>query len=54
MICLGKEENVKQESELHGFLSTLLSDKLSPKEKEKVLEGKYGIETTVEMERGLQ
>ena len=31
-----------------------LSDKLSPREKEKILEEEYEIETTVEMEGGMQ
>ena len=32
---------------LIGMLGTLLSDKLSPQEKEEVLEREYNIETTV-------
>ena len=54
MICLGKEEEVEKGNRLHGVLSTLLSDKLSPREKEKILEEEYEIETTVEMEGGMQ
>ena len=54
MICLGKDEDVKKGNLLHGMLQTLLSEQLSPREKENILEEEYGIETTVEMEGGLQ
>ncbi len=54
MICLGKEEDVSKGNRLHGMLFTLLSDKLSPQEKEKILEEEYDIETTAEMEGGIQ
>lgn len=43
-----------QGNELHGLLSTLLSDELEPAEKKKILEQEYGIATSVEMEGGLQ
>lgn len=54
MICLGKEEDMAKGNKLHGMLSTLLSSKLSPQEKETILEEEYHIETTVEMEGGMQ
>ena len=54
MICLGKDEDAGKGSRLHGMLTTLLSSKLSPAEKEVILEEKYGIETTVEVEGGLE
>ena len=54
MICLGKEKDREKGNDLHGMLSTLLSNELSPKEKENLLEERYGIDTTVEMEGGLQ
>ena len=54
MICLGKEEKIKEGNKLHGMLATLLSGSLSPQEKEQILEEEYGIETTVEMEGGLR
>lgn len=50
MICLGKEKNIKKGNRLHGMLSTLLSDSLSPKEKENILTEEYSIETTVDIE----
>lgn len=49
MVYLGKNHTVEQGNELHGLLSTLLSDKLEPAEKKKILEQEYGIATTVEM-----
>lgn len=54
MICLGEEENSARGNKLHGMLTTLLSSRLSPQEKEKILEDEYNIETTAEMEGGLQ
>jgi len=38
IICLGKEEDTPKGNRLHGMLSTLLSNTLSPQEKEKILE----------------
>ena len=46
MICLGDDES--NDNQLIGMLETLLSDKLSPDEKEEVLETKYQIKTSIE------
>lgn len=54
MICLGREENAGSGNRLHGMLSTLLSEKLTPKEKEMQLSNEYGIETSAELEGGLK
>ena len=53
MICLGKEDEVQKGNKLHGMLSTLLSDTLTPSEKEDILEQEYNIETSVEIEGGI-
>lgn len=45
MICLGRKGS--DTNRLIGMLGTLLSDKLSPQEKEEVLEREYNIETTI-------
>lgn len=54
MICLGREEGAGNGNRLHGMLSTLLSRKLTPKEKEKHLSTEYGFETSTELEGGLK
>ena len=54
MICLGKEENAVNGNRLHGMLSTLLSRKLTPKEREMHLSNEYGFETSIELEGGLK
>ncbi len=54
MICLGKEENAVNGNRLHGMLSTLLSQKLAPNEKEMHLSNEYGFETSIELEGGLK
>ncbi|MBP3617365.1 MAG: hypothetical protein J6J38_04935 [Lachnospiraceae bacterium] len=54
MICLGREECAGKGNRLHGMLSTLLSRKLTPKEKEKHLSTEYGFETSIELEGGLK
>lgn len=54
MICLGKDKDIAKGNKLHGMLSTLLSNELSLQEKENILEEKYDIETTVEMEGGMR
>ena len=54
MICLGREEKAVNGNRLHGMLSTLLSEKLTPKEKETQLSNEYGFETSTELEGGLK
>lgn len=54
MICLGREEMAGNGNRLHGMLSTLLSRKLTPKEKETHLSNEYGFETSTELEGGLK
>ena len=54
MICLGRETEQHNGNRLHGMLSTMLSDKLTPQEKEAILQNEYNIETTIEMEGELQ
>lgn len=54
MICLGREEAAESGNRLHGMLNTLLSRKLTPKEKEKHLSTEYGFETSTELEGGLK
>lgn len=53
MICLGREEYASNGNRLHGMLSTLLSQKLSPEEKEVRLSTEYDFETSTELEGGL-
>lgn len=50
MIGLGKDTTEKKGSELHGFLSALLSENLKPVEKEKRLQQDYGVD----MENGMK
>lgn len=54
MICLGREEKASKGTKLHGLLTTLLSKKLKPSEKKEILEREYDIETSVELEGGLE
>ncbi len=54
MVCLGREEAASRGNRLHGMLSTLLSEKLRPEEKEKILSDKYDIDTSKELEGGLR
>ncbi len=54
MVCLGREEKAERGNCLHGMLSTLLSEKLTPKEKETQLSNEYGFETSTELEGGLK
>lgn len=54
MICLGREETANTGTKLHGMLSTLLSRKLTPKEKEKHLATEYDFETSTELEGELK
>ncbi len=51
MVCLG--ENEVTGNKLLGMLSTLLADKLSVDEKEKLLSQEYGIETSVKVKEVL-
>lgn len=54
IVCLGREEKAERGNRLHGMLSTLLSEKLTPKEKETQLSNEYGFETSTELEGGLK
>ena len=54
MVCLGRGEKAGSGNRLHGMLSTLLSEKLTPKEKEAQLSNQYGFETSTELEGGLK
>ena len=54
MVCLGREEKAERGNCLHGMLSTLLSEKLTQKEKETQLSNEYGFETSTELEGGLK
>ena len=54
MICLGREETANIGNKLHGMLSTLLSRKLTPKEKEEHLATEYDFETSTELEGELK
>lgn len=52
MIRLGEKEEEKEHA-LIGMLSVLLSQKIMPEEKEKILEEKFDIKATVEMKERL-
>lgn len=54
LICLGKDKDGNKGNALHGMLSTLLSEQLTPQEKEAILEEKYHVEISVEMEGGMK
>ena len=54
LICLGREEEAANGNRLHGLLSTLLSEKLTPKEKENRLSTDFNFETSIELEGGLR
>lgn len=50
MVCLGKKDaDSGEKPSLHGLLSVLLSNALSPKEKEEILDEKYRISVTERM-----
>ena len=51
MIGLGKNE--EEENPLIGMLDVLLSEELTPKEKEEYVEEKYGVEVSVEVKEAL-
>ena len=44
MICLGENADLEQGTELHGLLSTILSDELTVPRKEEILQKNFGIE----------
>ncbi len=54
LICLGRREEAANGNRLHGLLSTLLSEKLTPKEKENRLSTDFNFETSIELEGGLR
>ena len=53
IVCLGRPEDAGQGTELHQLLSTMLSEKMTPREKLKIMEEEYNIVTTVELEGGM-
>ncbi len=53
-VCLGREHMASNGTKLHGLLSTLLSNSLNPVEKKQILNRKYDIATSVELEGGFQ
>ena len=53
MVCLGRPETAVQGTELHQLLNTVLSEELTPLEKQKIMKEEYDIVTTVELEGGL-
>ncbi len=53
LVCLGRPEDAEQGTKLHQLLTEVLSDTASPEEKKKVMQEKYGIVTSVELEGGL-
>ena len=54
LVCLGKDTDRNRGNALHGMLSTLLSETLTPEEKAGILEEEYRVETSVEMEGGMR
>lgn len=54
MICLGSEDNMNKGNPLHGMLSTLLSERLTPDEKIERLSKEYDIETSVKVKEGMR
>ena len=53
MVCLGRPEDAVKGTEMHRLLTTVLSEKLTPQEKQKIMKENYDIVTTVELEGGL-
>ncbi len=53
MVCLGRPETAVKGTELHQLLNTVLSEALTPQEKQKIMKEEYDIVTTVELEGGL-
>ena len=53
MVCLGHPEDAEKGTSLHQLLTTVLSKKLTPQEKQKIMNEDYDIVTTVELEGGL-
>ena len=53
MVCLGRPENAGKGTKLHRLLTTVLSEKLTPKEKQNIMNADYEIVTNVELEGGL-
>lgn len=54
MIGLGSESNMDERNPLNGMLSTLFSERLTPKEKIEKLSKEYDIETSVEIKEGMR
>ena len=52
MVYLGREETAGKGTQLHGLLSTVLSNKLQLTDKKNMLKQKYPIVTSVELEGG--
>ena len=52
IICLGNEERASKGNKLHGMLSTLFSMKLTPQEKETILEQEYNFQISQEVKGG--
>ena len=53
MVCLGRPEDATKGTKLHRLLTTVLSEELTPKQKQKIMKDDYEIVTTVELEGGL-
>lgn len=50
MVCLGREEDNNKGTELHRLLSVLLSEKLLPEEKKRILHNEFDINMESDME----
>ena len=53
MIGLDDESYARRATELHGYLGTIFTTKLSPQEKIRILQEEYGVEPTKEVKEGV-
>lgn len=54
LLCLGAPERESQGLPVHRLLNVLLSAKLSPAEKKRIIREEFGIATTVKLEGGIE
>ena len=54
LLCLGAPERESQGLPVHRLLNVLLSEKLSPAEKKRIIREEFGIATTVKLEGGIE
>lgn len=54
LLCLGEPEEEANGLPVHRLLNVLLSERLRPEEKKRIIREEFGIATTVELEGGIE